>query len=188
MYPNILTLSKTKNGIFIFALLTGVILTSCVNVISKKTIKEADRSITLEKVLKRTDSYKGKMVIWGGIIIKLKNLTGKTEIQVLQTESDTYGAPTNIDKSDGRFLAIYDGYLDGAIYRKGRELTIAGTVEGEKSIPIGEINYHYPVISVKEIYIWPIVPRAQQAYPRYNYGIFRGYYPYWGRYPWMYWR
>ncbi|MBW2023760.1 MAG: Slp family lipoprotein [Deltaproteobacteria bacterium] len=39
-----------------------------------------------------------------------------------------------MDKSKGRFLALYKGFLDVAIYRRGREVTIGGKIIGKRVI------------------------------------------------------
>ena len=37
-----------------------------------------------------------------------------------------------MDKSKGRFLALYKGFLDVAVYRWGREVTIGGKITGKR--------------------------------------------------------
>ena len=56
-----------------------------------------------------------------------------------------------MDKSKGRFLALYKGFLDVAIYRRGREVTIGGKITGKRVLELGEIEYTYPFVEIKEI-------------------------------------
>jgi len=164
------------------ATFTIIILFSygCSRVISKRIRKQVDKDLTFEAVLQNPDAYKGKMVIWGGVIVKTKNLKTKTRIEVLQTYSDRNGIPINTDISEGRFLALYDGYLDSAIYSKGREVTVAGVIKGKKILAIDETKYTYPAISIKEMHIWA---QGTKAYTYPNRVIYPGYI---GR--WSYWR
>lgn len=83
------------------------------------------------------------------------------------------GRPKDVDDSDGRFLALYDGYLDTAIYTRGREVAVAGDIRGKKVLPLGQIDYTYPFIFIKEIHLFtrslrslePADPSAPPAGP-----------------------
>jgi outer membrane lipoprotein len=87
-------------------------------------------------------------------------------------------------------LALYQGgYLDSEIYAKGRRVTIAGTVQGEKVQMLGEIEYHYPYLIVKEIHLW-VERKGVQYEPYYQWGLWYDPYP-WGMWydpwgPWWY--
>ena len=119
-----------------------------------------------------------------------------TLLEVYQTKIDREGQPVELDVSGGRFLGQYNGLLDREIYRKGRKVTIAGTVQGEKILKLGEIDYRYPYLIIKDIYLWKEelpyyhYPHAWEVwdpwfwYPGYPW---RPWYPW---YPWYspYWR
>jgi outer membrane lipoprotein len=106
------------------------------------------------------------------VIISSVNLKEGTMIEVLQKPADTRGKPKDVDESEGRFLALHPGYLDVAIYNRGRKVTVAGEVEGKKIQRLGEIEYTYPLISAKEIHLWPVEKKDRVYYPRW-------YAPYW---------
>jgi outer membrane lipoprotein len=149
-------------------------VSGCAPVISKELRTKVAREITLRELLQDPDLHKGKLVLWGGVIIGAKNVKQGTLIEVLQKPADRRGRPRDVDQSDGRFMALYEGYLDPAIYSQGREVTVAGEVKGKRVLPLGEIEYAYPLISIKELYLWP--PKVKERfYP----------YPYW-HYPWWY--
>jgi len=153
-------------------------LTGCAPVISKQLREQVAKELTLSVVLKDPDIYKGKTVLWSGVIITSVNLKEGTMIEVLQKPADIQGRPKDVDVSEGRFLALHPGYLDVAIYRQGREVTIAGEVQGKKVQRLGEIDYTYPLISVKEIHLWPEKEeRVYYPYPYWHYPWW--YYPYW---------
>ena len=149
-------------------------LTGCAPVISKQLRQQVAKDLTLGAVSKNPDAYKGKIVLWSGVIISSVNLKEGTMIEVLQKPADIQGKPKDVDESEGRFLALYPGYLDVAIYNGGRKVTVAGQIQGKKIQPLGEIDYTYPLISAKEIHLWPI-EKKDRFYP----------YPYW-HYPWWY--
>jgi outer membrane lipoprotein len=150
-------------------------LTGCAPVISEQLREQVTKELTLSVVAKDLEAYIGKMVVWSGVIISSVNLKGGTMIEVLQKPADMRGKPKDVDESEGRFLALYAGYLDVAIYNGGRKVTVAGEVQGKKIQRLGEMDYTYPLISAREIHLWPVEKEDRFYYP----------YPYW-HYPWRY--
>ena len=59
-------------------------ITSCAPVISKQLRKQVAKELTLSEVLKDPETYKGKTVLWSGVIINSVNLKEGTMIEVLQ--------------------------------------------------------------------------------------------------------
>jgi outer membrane lipoprotein len=168
------------------------VLSACAYPISKGLRKEAERGPVFTSVLKEPGAYTGSVVIWGGIVIETINHKKGTEVVVLQTPLDHEGEPGDSEHSQGRFIATTSGYLDPAIYREGRKVTVAGKIISPEKRKIGEMTYTYPVISVREIHLWQV---RKAYYPPYYYGYgWYGYGPYYGPYwgppfgPWPYWR
>ena len=56
------------------------------------------------------------------------------------------GEPKETLASEGRFLMLADKYLDPYVYRKGKRITVAGEILGEKTKPLGELDYRYPLL------------------------------------------
>lgn len=160
---------RTISGILIAC---ALLLASGCAVMSKDLRREAEKDLSFSDVFKEPEAHKGKVVILGGVIVDSKNTKDGTLLEVLQKPLDMVGEPRDVDQSGGRFLALYDGFFDVAIYTKGREVTVGGVVQGKRVMPLGEIQYTYPVLSVREIYLWPEMSKERLS-P----------YPYWG-YPW----
>jgi outer membrane lipoprotein len=156
----------------------SLLLSGCVYVISKGIRREVTRDLSLKEVIKDPDAYKGKVVLWGGVIIDSKNLKEGTRIIILQKDLNIWGRPKESDKSQGRFIVSYPGYLDTAIYRRDREITVAGEIVGRKVLPIGEITYTYPELSPREIHLWTEEKKAEYPYPYWPY-------PWWWDYPYL---
>jgi outer membrane lipoprotein len=139
--------------------------------ISKGLKNQVDKDIHFKEVLKNPDAFKGKVVMWGGVILEAKNQKGGTLLEVLQKPLDWDDRPQDGDESHGRFLGLYEGFLDTALYAKGREVTVAGEIQGKKVLPMDEIDYTYPFLAVKEVHLWPervkerIVPAPYWPYP-----------------------
>jgi outer membrane lipoprotein len=90
--------------------------------------------------------------------------------------------------SEGRFLILIEKYLDPYLFRKGRKITVAGEIQGEKIKPIGEMDYRYPLVLSKQIYLW-------EEYDYYPVPYYHPYYydpwwdyPFWWRFRFNYYR
>ena len=158
------------------------LLTGCGSVISKAVLKETDRSIVLEMVQGNPELYRGRKVLWGGVIIRSENLESSTEIEVLETGLSWNDMPSE-NESRGRFLIEAMRYLDTALFKEGRMITVAGTVKGVETRKIGKMDYPYPVITPVEIRLFdpPFNAEYREMPPPWWYNP---YWPYNPRYPW----
>ncbi|MEA2085055.1 MAG: Slp family lipoprotein [Thermodesulfobacteriota bacterium] len=93
----------------------------CAPIISKQLREQVAKVLNLSVVAKDPEAYRGKTVLWSGTIISSMNLKEGTIIEVLQKPTDMQGKPKDVDDSEGRFLVLYPGYLDVAIYNSGRK-------------------------------------------------------------------
>lgn len=167
---------KDRVYIALISLFFILFTAACAPVISKELRDQVAKELSFKEVLQNPEAYKGNLVVWGGVIIRAENQKEGTLLEVLQKPTDREGRPKDVDHSDGRFLAIHEEFLDVAIYSHGREVTIAGEIKEKRVLPLGEIQYAYPLISVKEIHLWP-AEKKERLYP-YPYP-----YPHWP-YPW----
>ena len=163
-------------SLFLFGLLLLILtLFSGCAPISKELRAQADRALTFQQVFQNPEAYKGKIVIWGGEIIETINQKdGTTLIVVLQRPLDWMEEP-KIQRSEGRFIILVEGYVDPYVFRKGRRITVAGEILGRKAMRLGELEYPYPLFLSKQIYLWGeryYYPHPAPYYPW-------GYYPYW---------
>ena len=157
--------------IFMFMAITP----GCAPVISEDIRRQVSAGLPFKDIFHSPQHHSGKMVIWGGVIIKAANQKRGTLLEVLHTSTDMQGRPIEVDRSEGRFLALYNGFLDVAVYAKGREVTIAGRIKGKQVSALGEIEYSYPLILIEEIHLWPIEGKAEYI----PYPYLRPHYP-WG--------
>jgi len=156
-----------------------VFISGCAHVIPKDILQEVNTEITFAELRRAPQAYQGEVVLFGGVIVKAVIKEDGTLLEVYQTEIDRRGRPIKLDVSGGRFLARYEGFLDSEIYCKGREVTIAGVVQGEEVIRLGEIDYRHPYLLVKEIHLWKKEYPTAFPYPWYFWD------PWW--YPWYPW-
>ena len=158
-----------------------LLLSGCAtHVISPKYRQMAQPDLTFSRVQANPLRYKGATVIWGGKIIDTIPTKKGTKMIVLQIPLGDGERPDAAIRSQGRFIAVSDRFLDPAIYSNERRITLAGEIIGQEVEALGETEYTYPVVEVGELYLW----NEYRDYPRYYYP----YYPYyWGPYPGFRW-
>jgi outer membrane lipoprotein len=165
-------MNNKRLHVLLFVLATAALLlvAGCAHVISKALLQQVDTSIGFAQLSKEPEAYRGKTVLVGGDIIETQNLPEKTLIVVLQRPLGYGGEPATGDISEGRFIIRTTGFLDPAIYSPERRLTVAGTVVGKEVRPLGEIEYPYPIIEKRELYLWP-KEEAASTEPTVRFGV-----------------
>lgn len=144
--------------------LTVTVWTGCSPAISKAVRKEVNPAISYEQIRDAPDKYIGEMVLIGGEVIQTRNTTQGSLLYVLQKDLDYRGKPHKDDRSGGRFLVQDPRFLDPAIYRAGRLVTVAGRVMGKQVRKIDELDYTYPILHAEEIHLWPDEPGGSEYY------------------------
>ncbi|HEY3423805.1 MAG TPA: Slp family lipoprotein [Negativicutes bacterium] len=163
-------MKATSRGILFFIVALTVLLSAgCAAVISDQSLRLVDPKLTFAEVRKNSQSYKGQYVLLGGAIVSVLNTNSGDEMEVVQFKTDDKGEITDTDKSGGRFLAVSSSFLDPAIYQPGLLVTIVGEVQGSRSMPLGEADYLYPLIGIREIHLWK--PEEMRSPPQVHFGI-----------------
>ena len=120
----------------------------------------------------------GRTVRWGGEIVRVENRKTETVVEILARPLQRSGRPERTDRSSGRFLARGQGFLDPAIYKEKREITVSGTVEGSETRAIGDYPYRYPLVKAETLHLWEPEPERRDVYYHD---------PFWPYYPWYPW-
>ncbi len=145
-------------------------LAACASTISPEVLKDVDQSIRFEALLENPDAFQGKTVLFGGDIIKTENSPDKTLIVVLQRSLNSDNKPSGGDRSAGRFIVSVPGFLDPAIFQPGRQITVVGVVAGKEVRALDDIEYIYPVIDRRRLYLWQR-KSAMDTEPRVYFGF-----------------
>lgn len=133
-------------------------------------INDADTSVTPQQVVSVFERYRSHEVAWGGVIIEGKNLATQSQLEILAYPLDSQHRPQTSAPPTGRFIAQVKGYLETAEYKAGRLVTVVGTVNERYDGKVGDSEYHYPVLKVSTMYLWPIdMPPPNE--PRFYFGI-----------------
>ena len=171
--------------LFIIFMVTALL--SCASVIRQDLVGNAVYNFPLTDVIENPDFYKGKTLMFGGVIAKTKLTKEGSLIEALYVPVDSNGYHKVISNSAGRFLAFFPGnkkLLDPMIFQEKREVTIAGEYVGTRKGKIDEIEYVYPLFKIIELYLWEEEREDYYRYPRhrlhmgypwhYGYGLWWG--------------
>lgn len=116
---------------------------------------QIDKNVTFKEVLTSPESYKGRLLLLDGQILKSKRLKEGTQVELLQLPLNKDQEPTtDLTQSQGRVLVLHRDFLDPATLTSGMLVTFVGEVSGAIIGKIDEIDYRYPTLTVKHWYVW----------------------------------
>ena len=153
----------------------AVFFAGACSVISPEIRREAQPQVPFGLLVQEPTRFMGKTVILGGYILETRIRDGETEMAVLQAPLDFQDQPGSRDSSAGRFLVTHQGYLDPEVYRKDRQVTIAGIVKGRTMGSVENCPYPCLMVQSRQIYLWPEYDRY---WDRHYYGDFPYFYPF----------
>lgn len=137
--------------------------------------KQIDPTLTFSEVIQHPESYKGRMLVLGGEVLSAKRLAEGTRLEVLQLPLDDYQRPivTRTD-SQGRFLAVEKAFLDPAMFPPNTLVTIVGEVTERVSGKLDEMDYQFPAVVIRHLYVWKDPSLTQESNSGPWYSIFGG--------------
>ena len=145
-------LMKKYGLVFLFSI-SILAITACATPVLD--VSQVNPKLTHSTALAQFDNLKGQKAFWGGTILSGKNLKDKTELEILAYPIDGYGEPIKDSPAYGRFIAIWNGYLELGEYAKERQVSVVGKLTHIHDGLVGESNYQYPVLQVQQINLWP---------------------------------
>jgi outer membrane lipoprotein len=186
MQDGYLIIKIMKKFLFCIFLFSFIFASGCGHVISKDLKAKTDPSLTFGEISKNPNTYKGKIVIWGGEVIQtLPEKDGNTLLEVLEWPLSWRGKPRRTVSLQGKFLVLVKDHLDPSPYQRGKRVTVAGEIQGsmlgEEINPATDPTYRYPLLLSKEVHVWEhrsypysSVPDDRQTWGYRNYeGVLR---------------
>ena len=155
--------------------------------------QQIDASVAFADLRAAPDNYLGRVIMVAGVVIKSKRTENRTEIEVLQLPAEGGGpSTTERTRSEGRFLAFREEFLDPATLPPGTPVTVVAVVTGSTTRPLDDSEYTYPLLDIKHLTDWSTVASQRSGsgaagsygpyYSPFGYwGRPYGYYPYLGR-------
>jgi outer membrane lipoprotein len=168
-----------RHSLLLITFLSVISLFSCAPVLRHEIMNMAIRDISFSDINKNPEQFKGKLFVLGGIIVDTKGTPEGSMIEAIYVPVDSRGYLKGVGKSHNRFFALFpkeNGFLDPLIFYRNREITFAGEFTEVREGKIDEMDYLYPLFTIKEFYLWPETSRYYIYYEPFPY---RWYYPYW---------
>jgi len=137
--------------------------------------------VTIEQAAKSPETWRGRLVRWGGTILGVENRKDDSLVEVLGKPLASFSEPDDRKTSTGRFMVRIPGFVDPAEYREPNRLTVVGTLAGIRKGKVGDYTYSYPLVEVQQRKLWK--GGYQVAEPDYHPSWW--YSPYYR--PWPYW-
>lgn len=136
--------------------------------------QQLDRNIAFADLVAAPDTYKGRLVLLGGEVLKAKRLKEGTQVELLQLPLNEDQEPTTeLTQSQGRLLVLHQEPLDPATLAPGTMVTFVGEVSGAITDKLDEVDYRYPTLTVKHWHVWP--PAAYDQRPQGpRFGVYGG--------------
>lgn len=97
----------------------------------------------------------GRLQRWGGTLAATRNLSERTELEIVSYPLNRCGKPRLDAEPTGRFLAESRGFLEPMDYRPGRQVTATGLIAEVQPGRVGEAPYRFPVLKDSKIRLWP---------------------------------
>lgn len=135
---------------------------------------QIDKNVTFTELLTSPESYKGRLILLGGEILKAKRLKEGTQVELLQLPLNQDQEPTtDLTQSQGRVLVLHQEFLDPATLTPGMLVTFVGEVSGAIIEKMDEVDYRYPTLTVKHWYVWsPATFDGRRGGP--SFGVYGG--------------
>lgn len=150
---------------FLMIVLCGCM--ACASVFTPEVRSQIEPTLSYPELAASPTSHVGRVILLAGTIVEATNFETNTRLTLLQYPVGRRHRPRTNQPSGGRFLLLVPGYVETAIYRPGRAVSVIGEVVGQEALPLGEATYTYPVLAPKELHLWSEGDTA----PRFRFGI-----------------
>ncbi|QKJ87355.1 Slp family lipoprotein [Paramixta manurensis] len=178
---------KRFTGFTGLLLLATALLAGCVSVPDSIKGTSPTPQQDLRRVLNAPQLYVGQESRFGGKVVKVTNLTGRTRLELATLPLDDTGRPQLGSASVGRIYADVNGFVDPVDFNN-QMVTVVGPITGTEKGTIGEASYNFVVVNVTGFQRWhlrqQVVMPPQPMDPWIWYGPTRHHRGYWGPSPW----
>jgi outer membrane lipoprotein len=117
--------------------------------------KETPQDIAPDLTAAAPALYRGTEILWGGRIVEVRNRADASEIVIVAYPLDRGQRPRLKEPSQGRFIAVLEGYVESYDYPHDRFLTLSGKVDGSLVEDVDEQPYVYTVVRAEGLHLWP---------------------------------
>ena len=120
------------------------------------------------RVAEAPERWVDQPVVWGGMILEVRNYERHSEIELLAYPLDAKQRPMLELADQGRFIALLPGYVEGQDFPEGRFLSLIGRITGDRRGSLRNAPYTWPEVDVDQMHLWP---REFRSGPKFSIGI-----------------
>ncbi|MDU3076918.1 MAG: Slp family lipoprotein [Mixta calida] len=168
--------------------LAALLLSGCVTVPDSVKGRSPVPQQDLLRVMNAPQLYVGQEARFGGKVVKVTNLDGRTRLEIATQPLDERARPRLGAASVGRIWADVNGFID-PVDVTNQMVTVVGTIKGSEKGEIGKASYIFIVVDVTGYQRWrvqqQVIMPTQPIDPWIWYGPTRHHPGYWGPNPWM---
>ncbi|URQ59356.1 Slp family lipoprotein [Pantoea alhagi] len=168
-------------------LVATLLLAGCVTVPDTVKGRSPVPQQDLLRVMNAPQLYVGQEARFGGKVVKVTNLNGRTRLEIATQPLDDTARPRLNAASVGRIWADINGFVD-PVDVNNQMVTVVGTIRGSEKGEIGKASYNFVVVDVAGYQRWrlqqQVVMPMQPIDPWIWYGPGRHHAGFWGPGPW----
>ncbi|PNS13233.1 hypothetical protein COO59_02950 [Mixta theicola] len=168
-------------------LVATLLLTGCVSVPDSVKGRSPVPQQDLLRVMNAPQLYVGQEARFGGKVVKVTNLNGRTRLEIATQPLDDTARPRLGTASVGRIWADINGFVD-PVDVNNQMVTVVGLIKGSEKGEVGKASYSFVVVNVTGYQRWhlqqQVVTPMQPIDPWIWYGPTRHHPGYWGPGPW----
>lgn len=94
------------------------------------------------------------MIRWTGFVVDVENKENHSCLTIIAKVPDDFARPSKRIRVDkGRFIACKPNFLEPASFMK-KAVTVTGPVKRLVTKKLDKMDYDYPLVDAKVIYVW----------------------------------
>jgi outer membrane lipoprotein len=121
------------------------------------------------RIAEASQQWLERDVVWGGMIVEVRNYERYSEIEMLAYPLDDKQRPMLELADHGRFIALIPGYVEARDFPEGRFLSLIGRITGDRHGLLRDQAYVWPEVDVERLHLWPRDFRAPG--PKFSVGV-----------------
>ncbi|SMG13135.1 Slp family lipoprotein [Cedecea sp. NFIX57] len=150
---------NVKKCSWLLAAAAALVLSGCVSVPDAIKGTSATPQQDLTAVMSAPQLYVGQEARFGGRVVNVDNLKGKTRLEIATVSLDEGARPALNEPSQGRIYADVNGFLDPVDFRN-QLVTVVGPISGTAEGKIGQTPYKFMTMQATGYKRWNVVQQV----------------------------
>jgi outer membrane lipoprotein len=150
---------NVKKCSWLLAAAAALVLSGCVSVPDAIKGTSATPQQDLTVVMNAPQLYVGQEARFGGRVVNVDNLKGKTRLEIATVSLDEGARPALNEPSHGRIYADVNGFLDPVDFRN-QLVTVVGPITGTAEGKIGQTPYKFMAMQATGYKRWNVVQQV----------------------------